>query len=296
MTRGVFSAFLLSLSAVAAAAGWGHHGMNVQVRYDGAPATCQDLQITIDDRPAARAEHTMTLVQPSNGPLRIRSPRNSGTYVEASDRRDAQLLVCKGAASNADLDQVRVTFENGLLTATGPATDSWVAYFLIQAPQAAILDVEAGNGPIGLEGLTGKVSARSQNGPIALKNCSGTIDAEAQNGPISVAGSGGDVRVRTQNGPISVKLAGNTWEGAGLVASAVNGPVSLKIPDGYRSGAVVESAGHSPFRCKGGACNGARSSWDDDGRRLQIGGGASAVHLSTVNGPVTVASSDRDEE
>ena len=294
MTRRMFPVLLLSLSASAAVAGSDHHDMNVSTRY-GFPSRCGDLDVTIEGRPAVRDEQSLVLTPPANSALRIRAARNSGVRVEASDRRDVLVVACKAARTREDLDRIRVSFENGLLTAAGPPEEPWVAYLLVQAPRSAALDLEAGNGPLSLSGLAGKVAARSQNGPISVDDCPGSIDAQAVNGPISVSGSSGDVRVRTQNGPISVKLTGNAWDGPGLDARAENGPVSLRIPDGYRSGAVVESAGHSPFRCRGGACDRARRTWDDDGRRVELGGATPLVRLSTVNGPVSIASADADE-
>lgn len=300
MTRHILSvlASCLALAASIAPAGTGHReghrGLNVS--YHGYPARCGDFEVTIEGRAALRGEQAMTLTLPTSAALSVRAARNSGVLIAASDRLDVLVMACKAAASREQLDQIRVSFENGLLTAVGPAEDAWVGYLLIEVPRGAGLDVEAQNGPISLQGLAGKVAARSQNGPISMKDCPGTIAAEAQNGPISIAGSGGDVRVRTQNGPISVKLRGTGWDGPGLDARAVNGPLSLKIPDGYRSGAVVESAGHSLFRCKGGSCDQARRSWDDDGRRVELGAGPAVVHLSTVNGPVSVGPADSDVE
>jgi hypothetical protein len=288
------AALVLSLGPSLATAGWGRQGLNVSTR-DGVPMRCADLDVTIDGRPAAVVEQAMTLA-PAGQALRVRAARNSGISVEAADRRDVAVLACKAASGGSDLDRIHVTYEGGLLTVSGPPGDSWLAYFLIEVPRAADVDVEAGNGPIWLRGLTGRISARSQNGPISLKDCAGAVDAQAENGPIGVSGSAGDIRVRTQNGPISVKLSGSTWDGPGLDARAVNGPVSLRIPDGYRSGALVASAGHSPFRCKGGACRGASRTWDDDGNRIELGSGPLAVRLSTVNGPVSVAGIDREED
>jgi hypothetical protein len=287
------AAFLLSLSPSLATAGWRGHDLEVSTR-GGAPVRCGDLEVTVGGRPAAVAEQGMTLA--GDQQVRVRAAHNSGISVTAADRRDVAVLACKAAADGADLDRIRVTFDGGLLTASGPAGDSWVAYVLIEVPRAATVDVEAGNGPIWLEGLTGHVSARSQNGPISLKNCAGSVDAQAENGPIGVSGSGGDIRVRTQNGPISIRLSGSGWDGPGLDARAVNGPVSLRIPDGYRSGALVASAGRSPFRCKGGACSHANRTWDDDGNRVELGSGPLAVRLSTVNGPVSVGGIDTEED
>lgn len=294
MTRHILSLFLLSLSTAAASAGSRQHDLNVTTRH-GFPSRCADLEVTIEGRPAERDEHVMAITPPTGSALHIRAARNSGVRVEGADRGDVLVVACKAARSRDDLDQIHVTFQNGLVTATGPEEASWAAYLLVQVPRSAALDLEAWNGALSLHGLAGRVAARSQNGPISVDHCLGAIDAEAHNGPISVSGSGGDVRVRTQNGPISVKLAGNVWDGAGLEARAINGPLSLRIPKGYHSGAVVESTSRSPLRCHGHACEGAQRHLDDDGRRVELRGGTVVVRLSTVNGPVSIASADTDE-
>ena len=76
--------------------------------------------------------------------------------------------------------------------------------------------------------------------------------------------------------------------------------MSLSIPSGYGSAAVVESAGRSPFQCRGEGCGSARKTWDDDSsRRLEVGEGPVLVRVATVNGPVSVrtgTAADEDEE
>ncbi len=170
------------------------------------------------------------------------------------------------------------------------------------APRGASLEIAASNGPIGLVGLSGRVVANTRNGPISVRDSAGDLDLHAQNGPIEFEGAGGKLRMRTENGPIEVELSGDSWTGEGLDARAVNGPVSLAIPAGYRTAAIVESRGHSPFRCRGGACAGARRTWDDEHRRIELGDGPARVRLSTENGPVSVragagaAALDADED
>jgi len=182
---------------------------------------------------------------------------------------------------------------------TGPSNGDWAGYLLVAAPRGASLEISASNGPIGLIGLSGRVTARTENGPISARRATGELDLEAENGPISFVGASGRSKLRTQNGPIGVTLGGRSWEGDGLDARAVNGPVSLSIPAGYASSAVVESAGRSPFQCRGEGCGSARKTWDDDGRRIEVGDGPVLVHVATVNGPVSVrtgAAGDEPEE
>ena len=108
-----------------------------------------------------------------------------------------------------------------------------------------------------------------------------------QNSPVSVDGGGGTMRVRTENGPISVHLQGDDWEGEGLDASAVNGPVALDLDDSFKGGIVVESSEHAPWSC-GSLCNGASRTWNDHGRRIEFGRTPARVKLSTENGPVAI--------
>ena len=116
----------------------------------------------------------------------------------------------------------------------------------------------------------------------------GEADVSAQNGPISLEGSSGNVRIRTENGPISVNLDGANWNGSGLSADANNGPVTLRVPSGFQSSFVVESTNHAPMSCRASICESARKTWDDEHHRIEYGSSPALVHLSTVNGPVSV--------
>jgi len=272
--------------------------------------TCADVRIRFGRQDAARAEQTLTGAGPS-GPLVLKLDKNWGAWVRGGDRRDWSVLACKAAETPETLAQVSVSFDRGELAVRGPSetsTDRWVVFYVIQAPRNAAIDAETSDGPLSFSGVSGRIQARGHNGPIAFRDCSGTIDARvengpisldgvsgevvahADNGPISISGGSGNIQARASNGPINVRLAGDTWRDGKLDARAVNGPLSLKIPEGYRSRAIVESSGHSPFRCRASACGAARKSWDDEDRRVEFGEGTPVVQLSTVNGPVTVDS------
>jgi hypothetical protein len=292
------AALTLALFLAAAVASAGHRGVSISEHTDA--SRCEDLSITIDDDQVERAQDTIQ-VPDTGGVLKIRVADRSGIRVVGTDRKDFEVVACKAATSSADLPRISVVQKAGEISVDGPSSREWVAYLLIAAPRGASLDLEAESAPIGLRGLSGRVTARTVNGPISLRDCPGEIDAEAENGPIHVSGGGGNLRLRTSNGPIGVALSGTAWSGTGLDASAVNGPVDLVIPAGYRSGAVVESLGHAPVRCVGEACAEARRTWDDRTKRIELGEGAAVVHLSTRNGPVTVRSKtggadDEDEE
>jgi hypothetical protein len=207
--------------------------------------------------------------------------------------------VCKAAARAEDLDAIRVTLDGDELRSTGPAHRSWTVMYKIYVPRNADVQIEAKNGPLSFRNVDGTIVARSTNGPLSLQNVAGNIDATTKNGPISVRGGSGTMKVQAQNGPLSVNLDGNSWLGT-LDASTKNGPLSVKIPRGFNSGVVVESSGHGPFTCRAEGCERWRAARNDDEnswhserpRRIELGNGHANVHLSTVNGPVTI----KDEE
>jgi hypothetical protein len=289
------AAALLLGPAVAQA---GHHGVNVSIDDGDHAVRCDDIRIEIGNRPAARAEARTVIAVPAGGKaLDVRAAQSSGVRVYGTDRADFEVLLCKAAPAGGDLDAIALTHEGGSVSVRGPAEGSWVGYLLIAAPRGAAVSVHSENGPVSLSALQGRVEANSQNGPVSLDACTGDVDVQAQNGPIQVRGDEGRLHVRTQNGPIGVALSAAGWKSGTLDASAVNGPVSLAVAAGYRSGTIVESLGHSPVQCRGEVCADARRTWNDDGKRIEIGDAPVVVRLSTRNGPVTVKTgADADDD
>ena len=284
------------VSSAALAHGYGHHN-NRSISFDdfdGAPADCSAMRVRFDDERVPVVTEDIRLGNIRS--LRVHSDQNGGVRVIGTSGSGYAVKACKAAALNADISQVRVSVNGNEVTASGPDNNDWVVYFIVSTPPNATLDVDATNGPIGIYGFNGTLSARAHNGPVGLKNSSGTIDASTINGPIAIEGGSGNVKLTATNGPVSVKLEGAAWQGGSLDASTQNGPVSLKLPRGYRSGVVVESLGHGPLSCRAEDCYSARiraADLDDDRpRRIELGSGTNAVHLSTVNGPVSVK--DRD--
>ena len=295
MRRTLFGILVLTTIPLFSAGGshrhpgtWGNTGMNITVNdwNDDGPGTCDDLKITFNDEPAVRAEEDVPVA--SLAALNVNSDQKGGIHVVGwSDSRYA-VKVCKAAAFAEDLGSVRASVSGNTVSASGPESGNWVAYFIVHVPRGAQLGLSTHNGGIGLHNVDATVTARADNGPISIKDSPGTIDAETTNGPISIAGDSGTVKANASNGPISVKLAGSRWRGT-LDAHTQNGPLSVKISPSYHSGVTIESAGHGPVSCHAEACRQARRTWDDDdNRRIDLGDGVTNVHMSTVNGPVSV--------
>lgn len=289
----------LLVPAAGRAGHFGHHNhdVNVSTNDSGEPVRCDQIEVSFGSgrHNAARSEERV-VIPAGREPLRIAAARNSGVRVYGADRRDFEVLLCKAAPSEEPLSAIRLDSSNGEVTVAGPSGEQWVGYLLVQAPRAAAIELEASNGPIGLSGLSGTVTAHAQNGPISIRDSGGNIQAEAQNGPIHVRGDSGHITVRTQNGPIGVSLTGSSWSGDGLDARAVNGPIHVAIPEGYGSAGVVESLGHSPWHCSGRACSEAKRTDDEDRRSMEFGAGAPVIHVATENGPVSIATGGGDED
>jgi hypothetical protein len=222
--------------------------------------------------------------------------KNSPVTVVGGSGRGYTIQVCKAAEDRELLAQIRTSVEGGELRTTGPDTygdNDWSVAYRIEAPRGADIDVIAKNGPIAMRDLDGRIVANLRNGPLSLDNVSGNVDVTTANGPVSISGGSGTIKVAAQNGPLSVDLEGNGFNGT-LDANTKNGPLSVRIPRDYSSGVVIEQKGRGPFACRAEGCNELRNlrrvddDWDDEPRVIELGRGTANVHVSTVNGPVTV--------
>lgn len=283
---------------------WGHSSVSVSTHDKGAWDDCQArYDVSFDDQEAYRAQEQQTLARSSFSTLRVHDLKRGGVAVHGWDKPDVQVTVCKAVAassqSEADelLRQIKLRVTQGDVTVEGLPDDDdvWVG-LLIQVPRGITMKVTTENGPVSIQDVEGNVEAEAVNGPIALKHCSGTLSVSAQNGPVTFKQGSGKVRLDLQNGPLSVELEPEAWQGEGLEAHAQNGPLSLRVPENYRSGVQVETSWHSPFRCSMNACDHAVKDWDNDDRSRSIhlgpSGAPTLVHIATVNGPVSIGSTE----
>jgi hypothetical protein len=291
----VSTSALFALGFTSARANWHHHSVSINDGHRRPAIDCSDLRIRFDDRDAVVRSEERTVTKSEAPVLEIQPHANGGVQVAGWDKDTYSVTACKAAAGAGDeaertLSQITWSIEKGRISTKGPADEGeWTVYLLIRAPKSAAIDVETTNGPVSFYDVDGKLTAHAHNGPITLRNFSGDAEIRAENGPISLEGTSGNVRVHTENGPISVALKGKTWSGTGLSADAKNGPLTLRVPPDYESSFVVESTKYAPMSCKASLCDQAHRTWDDEHRRIEYGAAPALIHLSTVNGPVSVS-------
>jgi hypothetical protein len=262
---------------------------------DGVPVTsCDQIEVTVKRAFLARAEETVSVAQPADL-LRVSGPQNGGLRVTGAARGDYQVRLCKFAAGESQEEaakkvaQVHLVVKDGVVTTTGPSDNTWRASVYVDAPENGHMSLDAQNGPLAVEGISGRVIARTQNGPLAVKNCTGTTEVDAVNGPLALSELGGTVRATSQNGPLAIRLTGSAWEGEGLDARANNGPLSLNVPDSYQSGVQVTLSNHGPLSCRARSCAQAMQQFQSGGRgQLLFGGPTPVVRVAAMNGPVAI--------
>ena len=272
-----------------------HRGTTISTNGDKGITDCEQVRIRIGDGETVRSQLVQTVPRSAISALQVRSSKNGGIHIQGWNRDEYSITACLAAAGDnaneakALLDQLKLSVSDGKVTVEGPSPQEWIAYLIIQAPNGATLDLESGNGPIGVSDFSGIIQARNVNEPITFHDVGGQVRAEVQNGPITVSGSGGDFRLNAQNGPLTIELDGNQWSGGELEGSTQNGPLTLKLPEGYLSSVRIGASKHSPVECRAIQCQQAVRTWDRPSV-IQFGDSTPVIRLSTINGPVTIVS------
>jgi DUF4097 and DUF4098 domain-containing protein YvlB len=217
----------------------------------------------------------------SGGTLSVEPEENGGVEVIGWDRDSVAITLRIQANARSEEDakdlasKISVVAGGSSVRVEGPESRRkahWSASLVLRVPRRTSL------------------TAYTVNGPLSARNLSGTIELRSTNGPLSLEELAGDVRARVQNGPLSVELSGKAWEGKGLDAESVNGPVDLGIPDGYN--AELET----------GTVNGPMSTRVPltitvqgrlrDRIHTRLGSGGAPVRVVTTNGPLTIRRAD----
>jgi len=180
-----------------------------------------------DDRVKFCEERAMGWAARSGAALDVDAAPNGGVSVTGWDRDSVDVTVRVQAWGDDEAEardlarRIEVVNRSGSLRATGPSGtwrhSGWVVSYVIRAPRRSDLVLSSQNGPVAVDGVTGR------------------LRLDVQNGPLSLDAVGGDVQARAQNGPLHVTLSGTQWDGAGLDAATRNGPLVLEVPEGYNA-------------------------------------------------------------
>lgn len=165
-------------------------------------------------------------VRLSGRSIEIDGRQNGSIRVQGWDGNDVKVTARLQANAESDADAqalltgIRITSDGRRVSAEGPNSDrgyrsGWSASYVVMVPRRFDLSLDAYNGSLGVEGVTGR------------------LDLSTHNGSVTLADVGGDVHARTQNGSLNVQLAGTSWNGEGLDAVTRNGSVRLAVPASY---------------------------------------------------------------
>jgi len=168
---------------------------------------------------------------------------------------------------------------NNTTEITGGCRGGWLDLCRIRVtvflPESTDLDVEAQNGGISVEGLTGSLSLATRNGAVLVQNPAGPLELSTTNGGVQINGAtSADIIARSTNGRIDLDCADAPKT---VDAETVNGAVTITVP-----------AGPTTYNVLAGAINGrvdTASVPDDPSARRTIS-------AQTVNGAVTVRVAD----
>ena len=260
----------------------------------------------------ADSEETVRVDAPPGGGVRIHNP-NGRTRVTGEDREDIEVTSAKTARAESEeaasqlLSEIRVVFTE---TPEGLEVEvetprKWNrrggANLCVRVPREIMLAVSAANGRIHVEGIRGKVKARSTNGAalvadvvgdvfVATSNakvtCScirGKLLAKSSNGKIEIDEHSGSIDASTSNGLIRACLDEVGKEGIQLATS--NGRIVLDLPE--------ETDAEVDIRVDNGVIRNDRTlqktTRETGGRVLgRLGHGGPVIKLRTSNGSISL--------
>lgn len=209
--------------------------------------------------------------------LEIDGRQNGSIRVRGWDGDTVRVTARLQANANSDdeagsmLKGVRIVADGRSVRADGPinwrSREGWSASYVVWVPRKFDLSLEATNGALGVDGVSGRLQLRTTNGSVALTDV------------------GGDVHARTQNGSLNVQLAGRGWDGAGLDAETQNGSVRVAVPEQFAAQletGTVNGSIHTDFPVT------------VQGRisrhlSLPLNGGGKTIRALTTNGTVRIS-------
>ncbi|MGH9697373.1 MAG: DUF4097 family beta strand repeat-containing protein [Bryobacteraceae bacterium] len=201
----------------------------------------------------------------ANGSIRVHGWAGGGVRVKACIQAAAR---SEGEAQ-ALASQVAIAEGAGMIRASGPSRhdDSWWSVsYEVWVPNAANVKMEANNGSIAVDRVSGQIRFHTQNGSVRLSDV------------------GGDVDGATTNGSVTVELAGAGWNGSGLRVTTTNGSVKLNLPESFSARVEVSTVNGRvqtdfPVTVSGEI---------QKNMSFVLGSGGATIEARTVNGSVRI--------
>jgi DUF4097 and DUF4098 domain-containing protein YvlB len=172
---------------------------------------------------------------PSNEPADIRiSSWPSGSVAVSGDQTDTiTVRVVPTRSGGQDLlDQVRVSFDDGRLTITGPEERGFFRRnggldLTVTAPAGSGCEARTASADVACVGDLGALTVRSASGDVTVASARERVVVKTASGDVAVGKAGGDVDIDTASGDAQVtSVRGDLW------AKTVSGDVMIGTCDG----------------------------------------------------------------
>lgn len=244
------------------------------------------------------------VVRNANGRTEIRSGDTPSIQVEATKRASGPNAEQRLRAIQLDLSQTGDTVRLGyqysgpsqMFGQGGTAVD-----FVVTTPRNTIVDVEAGNGEVSVDGVAAATNVRATNGAVTVRSVDGPVVVGADNGRVTLDRTRGRLEATTNNGAIeadvsqadtlrlrsrngAVSFAGALGDGPHEIQTS-NGGVKVTVPADQKVRLDVQT--------DNGAINSqlALSDARVDRHTLSgtLNGGGPTLTVRTNNGSITLA-------
>ncbi|WP_257305408.1 DUF4097 family beta strand repeat-containing protein [Geothrix campi] len=238
---------------------------------------------------AEKTTETRTVPLAFGSTLKVKNV-NGFIRVEAWDREEVQ-FTGEFKPSSQD-EQVKVVLESGTnsleIRGVYPKHDGWGAYrgpqcqMTLKVPRKVVATLESMNGEVTLSGTRGAASLTTVNGEVRATDLGDSLKATTVNGAVTLERVQGGLSLQTVNG--GIKGTGLDGQGHGVKAETVNGAIHLQIAGLKGRLTATTLNGGITFNAKGA------EQVEVTKRRVKatFPGGDQDIHLSTVNGGITL--------
>jgi hypothetical protein len=261
----------------------------------------------------AEASETLHRERPRGGGLRVDNA-NGCTRIVGEDRDDLEILVNKTARAESEEQARALAEEIRVLAREDGSGDLELEVDIpgrwnrrgrvdleLRVPRDLRVQVTASNGRVWVEGLRGRVRAKSANGPVRVCDVVGDVEIHTSNAKVSTQCTCGKLVARSSNGKIELEEHKGAVDAAtsngtivceledvakgGVQLATSNGRIVLELPEGV-DGDVDIRVDNGLIRT---SREFTRSSRERSGRlKGTLGQGGTPIRLRASNGTVSL--------